>query len=252
MGNFLIKEILVVEKCPKKEIQTVGIFLKKEIFWHFGHQNLSQKGNIAIKTHPKKEIFWHFWQSNLFLKRKFTSAYVINLHQRSRLYKESNVKPPHPRNLMVNPWLSPEGACHRFTVMFLTHPCWELSVMLCHPCKGFYINSNWPLVYSYVMGEQDDTYSQYKPLLDRTKDYNSDNQANCGILLSGTTPTPPPIPWTLPWSPAPPPIPRSPLWRPCSISPSDERGDTAVQNELPSPNDTLEFGVGGPIGEDRG
>ena len=168
VGNFLKKEILVVEKCPKKEIQTMGIFLKKEIFWHFGHPNLSQKGNIAIKTHPKKgnfpikthpkkeiltiktfpkkEIFWHFWQSNLFLKRKFTSAYVINLHQRSRLYKESNIKPPHPRNLTVNPWLSPEGACHRFTVMFLTHPCWELSVMLCHPCKGFYtshIDHSW-------------------------------------------------------------------------------------------------------------
>ena len=27
--------------------------------------------------------------------------------------------------------------------------------------------------YNYVMGEQDDTCSQYKPLLDRTKDYNS-------------------------------------------------------------------------------
>ena len=29
-------------------------------------------------------------------------------------------------------------------------------------------------------------------------------------------------------------------------------GDITVQNELPSPNDTSEFGVGGPIGEDGG
>ena len=109
-----------------------------------------------------------------------------------------------------------------------------------------------PRSYSYVMGEQDDTYSQYKPLLDQTKDYNSDSQENCEIPLSGTKLAPPPKPWMPPLSPALPPTPRSPLWRPSSISPSDERGDTAVQNELPSPNDTSEFGVGGPIGDDGG
>ena len=109
-----------------------------------------------------------------------------------------------------------------------------------------------PDSYSYVMDEQDDTCSQYKPLRDRTKDYNSDNQENCEIPLSGIMPTPPPTPWTPPWSPAPPPTLRSPLWRPSSTSPSDERGDSAVQIELPSPNDTSEFGVGGPIGEDGG
>ena len=106
--------------------------------------------------------------------------------------------------------------------------------------------------YSYEEGEKDNIYSQYRPAQDLTKDYNSGNQANCGIPLSCTKPAPPPIPWTPPWSPAPPPIPRSPLWRPSSISPSDERGNTAVQNELPSPNDTSEFGVGGPIGDDGG
>ena len=109
-----------------------------------------------------------------------------------------------------------------------------------------------PDSYSYVMGEQDDTCSQYKPLLGRTKDYNSDIQENCEIPLSGTMPTPPPTPWMPPWSPALPPTPESPLWRPSSISPNDERGDNAVQNELPSPNDTSELGVVGPIGEDGG
>ena len=113
-------------------------------------------------------------------------------------------------------------------------------------------NHKLPGSYNCVMDEQDDTYSQYKPLLDWTKDYNSDTQANCEIPLSGIMLTPPPIPWTPPWSPVLPLIPRSPLWQPSSISPSDERGDTAVQNELPAPNDTSEFGVGGLTGEDRG
>ena len=77
-------------------------------------------------------------------------------------------------------------------------------------------NHKLPDFYNCVMGEQGDTCSQDKPLQDQTKDYNSDSQANCGILLSSTVPTPPPIPWTLPWSPALPPTPRSPLWRPSS------------------------------------
>ena len=106
--------------------------------------------------------------------------------------------------------------------------------------------------YKNVKDEQDDTCSQYKPLQGQTKDYNLDNQANCEIPLSGTKPTPPPIPWLPPWSPAPPPKSRSPLWWPSSTSPSDKRGDTAVQNELPSPNDTLESSVGGPTGEEGG
>ena len=109
-----------------------------------------------------------------------------------------------------------------------------------------------PGSYSYVKDEQDGTYSQYKPLLDWTKDYNSDSQANCETPSPCTRPTPPPIPWMLPWSPAPPPNPRSPLWRPSSISPSDKRGNIAVQNELPSPKNTSEFGVGGPTWEDGG
>ena len=113
-------------------------------------------------------------------------------------------------------------------------------------------NHKLPGSYNCVMDEQDDICSQYKPLQDRTRDYSLDTQASCGIPLSGTMPTPPPIPWTPPWSPAPPPILRSPLWRPSSISPSDERGNTAVQNELPSPNDTSESGIGGLTGEDRG
>ena len=111
-------------------------------------------------------------------------------------------------------------------------------------------NHKLPGSYSYVKGEQDDTYSQYKPLLDRTKDHNLDSQANCEIPLFSTRPTPPPVSWMLPWSPAPPPILRSLLWWPSSISPSDERGDTTVQNKSLSPNDTSEFGVAGPIGED--
>ena len=36
--------------------------------------------------------------------------------------------------------------------------------------------------YSYVRDEKDDTYSQYKPSPDWTKDYNLDSQVNCGIL----------------------------------------------------------------------
>ena len=106
--------------------------------------------------------------------------------------------------------------------------------------------------YNYGEDERDDTYSQYRPLQGQTMDYNSDNQENCEIPLSGIMPTPPPISWTLPWSPAPLPTPRSPLWRPSSTSPNDERGNSAVQNELPSPNDTSEFDVGGPTGEDGG
>ena len=104
--------------------------------------------------------------------------------------------------------------------------------------------------YNYVMGEQDDTCSQYKQLQDRTKGYNSDNQVNCEILLSDTMPTPLPTLRMPPLSPALPPKPRSPLWRPSSISPSDKRGDTAVQNEWPSSNNTLESGVGGPTGDE--
>ena len=100
-----------------------------------------------------------------------------------------------------------------------------------------------PDSYSYVMDEQDGTCSQYKPLLDRTKDYNSDTQESCEIPLSGITPIPPPTPWTPPWFPVPPPTLKSPLWLPSSTSPNDERGDNAVQNELASPNDTSEFGI---------
>src|SRR6202789_3552894 len=109
-----------------------------------------------------------------------------------------------------------------------------------------------PDPYNYGEGEKDDTYSPYKPVQDQTKDYNSDNQANCGKPISYRSSTPPPISCTPPRFPAPSPTPRSPLWRPSSTSPSAERGDTAVQNELPSPNDTSEFGVGGPTGEDGG
>ena len=57
-----------------------------------------------------------------------------------------------------------------------------------------------PGSYSCAMGEQDDTCSQYKPLQDRTKDYNLDSQANYEIPLFGTMPSPPPIPWMPPWS----------------------------------------------------
>src|SRR6202034_1722377 len=106
--------------------------------------------------------------------------------------------------------------------------------------------------YNYGEGEKDDTYSPYKPVQDQTKDYNSDNQANCETPISCKSSAPPPISCTPPRFPAPSPIPRSPLWRPSSTSPSDERGDIAVQNELPSQNDISESGVVGPIGEDGG
>src|ERR1700728_3003137 len=109
-----------------------------------------------------------------------------------------------------------------------------------------------PDPYNCGEGEKDDTYSPCKPVQDQTKGYNSDNQANCGTRISCKSSTPLPISDTPPMSPAPSPTPRSPLWRPSSISPSAERGDNAVQNELPSPNDTSEFGVGGPTGEDGG
>ena len=102
----------------------------------------------------------------------------------------------------------------------------------------------------HVKGEQDDTCSQYKPPQDPTKDYNLDNQANYEKSLSGIVPIHHPTSWPPSWSPAPPPKTRIPLWRPSSTSPSDERGDTAVQYELPAPNDTLESGIGGLIGEE--
>src|ERR1700679_3086225 len=49
-----------------------------------------------------------------------------------------------------------------------------------------------PDPYNYGEGEKDDTYSPYKPVQDQTKDYNSDNQANCETPISGKSSTPPP------------------------------------------------------------
>ena len=106
--------------------------------------------------------------------------------------------------------------------------------------------------YNYVEGEQDDTYSLYKPPLDLPRVHNSDNPENCGKSLSYTMITPLPEVLLLPSYPAPVPLSKTLQWYPSSTSLGNKMGNIAAQYKLPVTNNTLVFGISGLTGEEGG
>ena len=107
---------LLPEKMPKKEIFISPVnFLKRKLPFYLS--NFCSTFWLLMRT-PKKEIFPSFYLSKFFPKRKFSSAYIISFHHRSRPYKETHADLPSPRSNIKSMTTTSRGllrnSCHVF------------------------------------------------------------------------------------------------------------------------------------------